>query len=79
MTTINTRKQAINRLIAHSTIIKKNMYFHPFKYEIEGLIDEFVHLEKRVATEKLKEIYFCIGFLKADKRYQQLDWNDFAR
>lgn len=79
MLNVTTRKEAIKRLIELSKHIQKDMYFHPFKYEIEGLMNKFMTLEKRVNTPDLKEIYFCIGFLKADTKYQKLEMNDFAR
>jgi len=79
MELVTTRKQAIKTLIKQSKHIRKDMYFHPFKYEIERLMEDLISLEKRITSADLKEIYFCMGFLKADKHYQSLDLNDFAR
>jgi hypothetical protein len=78
MPNITNRRQAIQRLIDLSKLIEKDMYFHPFKYEIEGLINDFEVTEKRIKSSQLKEIYFCIGFLRSDKSYKNLEINDLA-
>ena len=56
MQNITTIREARDKLIEHSKIIEKNMYFHCFKYEIEMLINDFLKLEKKKVSCKITNL-----------------------
>jgi hypothetical protein len=74
---ITTRKQAIKKLIELSKQLNNTPRIYHWKYEIDTLMKDFILMRKMISTNDLKEIYFCIGFLKADRTYQTMDWRAF--
>ena len=71
--------KATNKLIEMEKYIGEENYYHPFKYEINGLMRDFIGSEKKLKSDKWKIIFFCIGFLKTNERYQRLDSSDVVR
>ena len=59
--------------------IQESNYFHPFKYEINGLMRDFLNSNKKLSTDKWKMIYFCIGFIKGNNHYKHLQPEDIVR
>jgi hypothetical protein len=71
-------RAAVRKLVELSEHLNRKMYFHPFKYEIEHLMDEFESTDEKIPEEYLKEIFTCIGYLKASRQYRSLEMNDIV-
>ena len=54
-------------------------YFHPFKYEINGLMRDFLNSNRKLSSDKWKIIYFCIGYIKGSDYYNYLQPGDIVR
>lgn len=68
-----TDKKASKILLENAILVDKDFYSHTFKYELEWLINEFINTDKKIKGEKLKEIFFAIGWLKNSRKYKELD------
>ncbi|CAA6799752.1 MAG: Unknown protein [uncultured Sulfurovum sp.] len=71
--------QAANKLMQMEKYIQEERDYHPFKYEMNDLIDDFVESNQKLSSDKWKIIFYCIGLLTNSSRYAKLNLNDFVR
>lgn len=78
---IKNKGQAVKNLIRLSSHLEeyKDAYFHPFKYEIIHLIEDFKRNNKKLPNKVQMEIFANIGYLESNRRWKALEMNDFAR